>query len=222
MKKAAISLALALAASALAQNPAVMTVKVFSDPQMTKPAARQPITFKSKGGDVNAQTNDYGMAVVRLPAGSYTVEMGTAIGPFACKECKVPRIPETDDEISGELQFYFDNEHIELKDVNFDTGKATLKPGSFAKLDPVAEGMIKNPNVRIEIAGHTDDVGNDESNMKLSQARAEAVRNYLVKKGVPADRLTARGYGETQPKVSNATKEGKAMNRRTEARILAQ
>lgn len=223
----ALSLLLLLPTSVDAQIPdnmAAMVVKIYSDPQHTQPARHQKFTFISRTHanlTVEGMTNDLGYVRVLLPKGNaYEVEMETPIGPFLCRDCKVPVIPNTDDEVSGELSFYFDNQRIELKDVNFETGKATLLPSSYARLDPVAEGMKKNVTVKIEIAGHTDNVGGDDYNMKLSQARAESVRNYLIKQGVPADRLKAQGYGKTQPKASNKTPEGRAMNRRTEARVI--
>lgn len=222
-----IAFLLFLPTSALAdipENMAAMVVKIYSDPQHSAPAHHQKFIIRSRSHSnvqVEGMTNDMGYVRVLLPKGNaYEVVMETAIGPFLCKDCSVPTIPHTDDEISGELSFYFDNQRIELRDVNFETGKANLLGSSYAKLDPVADGMIKNSKVKIEIAGHTDNVGGDDYNMKLSQARAESVRNYLIKKGVPADRLTAHGYGKTQPKVSNATPQGRAMNRRTEARVI--
>jgi len=72
----------------------------------------------------------------------------------------------------------------------------------------------------IEISGHTDDVGDDALNLELSQKRAESVRNYLIKNGIASNRVTAKGYGETQPIADNSTPEGKAKNRRTEVKIL--
>jgi outer membrane protein OmpA-like peptidoglycan-associated protein len=71
-------------------------------------------------------------------------------------------------------------------------------------------------DVNIEVAGHTDSKGSDAYNMKLSQQRAEAVRNFLISRGVAADRLTAKGYGESQPVADNATEEGRFQNRRVE------
>jgi outer membrane protein OmpA-like peptidoglycan-associated protein len=91
---------------------------------------------------------------------------------------------------------------------------------SLAKLDSVAAALVANPTVRVEIAGHTDDVGSAESNQRLSQARAEAVRRYFVSKGVAADRMEARGFGESRPITTNATVEGRAANRRVEMRRL--
>jgi len=107
-----------------------------------------------------------------------------------------------------------------LRNVHFDTGKATLRQESFAALNDLAEVMKFKRKMVIEIAGHTDDVGDDAANMKLSQLRAEAVVKYLIGKGISKERLTAKGYGETQPASSNDTEEGKQLNRRTEVRII--
>lgn len=107
-----------------------------------------------------------------------------------------------------------------LKNVHFDTGKATLKPESYESLNELVDFMKRKKTTVIQIAGHTDDVGDDASNMTLSQKRAESVRNYLIKKGVEANRVTAKGYGETQFIAPNDTDEGRAQNRRTEVRII--
>ena len=80
--------------------------------------------------------------------------------------------------------------------------------------------MLHKTSLKIELAGHTDSDGEAGMNMDLSQRRAETVRNYIIKKGVPANRVTAVGYGETEPVASNQTDEGKRKNRRTEVRII--
>jgi len=112
-----------------------------------------------------------------------------------------------------------------LKNVEFDLGKATLRPTSFKALNDLVEVMKMKDKMEIEIAGHTDNIGSEESNMKLSQARAEAVRNYLISKGIKPERITAIGYGDTQPIAYNTNPDGsdnpagRQQNRRTEARI---
>jgi outer membrane protein OmpA-like peptidoglycan-associated protein len=103
-----------------------------------------------------------------------------------------------------------------LEGVRFDNNKATLKPESFPVLDKAAVGLKDWGDIKVEIAGHTDSVDSDEHNMKLSQSRAETVRDYLVSKGISADRLTAKGYGESSPIADNKTEEGRATNRRVE------
>jgi outer membrane protein OmpA-like peptidoglycan-associated protein len=109
-----------------------------------------------------------------------------------------------------------------LHNVFFDTGKATLKSESNKELDDLAEYLSYQKGMAIEVAGYTDNVGNDADNLKLSQARADAVRNYLIKKGVHAENLQAKGYGASDPVASNDTPEGKQQNRRTEVHILKQ
>lgn len=107
-----------------------------------------------------------------------------------------------------------------LENVYFDTGKSTLKPTSFKALNDLVEILkIKNTMV-VEIQGHTDNVGTDESNNTLSQERAESVKKYLISKGIAESRVTAKGYGPTMPIADNATDAGKAKNRRTSLKVL--
>lgn len=103
-----------------------------------------------------------------------------------------------------------------LEGVNFDFDKAVIRPEDYAKLDQNVETLKKWGDVDVEVAGHTCNIGTDSYNMDLSRRRAEAVRHYLISKGVSADRLTVRGYGESRPAASNATLEGRVMNRRVE------
>jgi len=107
-----------------------------------------------------------------------------------------------------------------LDNVFFDTGKAILKPESSKELDELKEYMDHKKSLVIEIAGHTDNVGTKEANQKLSEDRANSVRNYLIKKGIAAVRLVAKGYGDSQPIGDNTTDAGKQKNRRTEVRTI--
>lgn len=113
---------------------------------------------------------------------------------------------------------------IKINDViYFDTGKATIQERSYGLLDEIAAVVNKNPQLlKIRVEGHTDDVGNDLSNLKLSQARAESVKAYLSSHGVDASRLDAAGFGEMKPKVSNDSEEHRAENRRVEFIIVDQ
>jgi len=103
---------------------------------------------------------------------------------------------------------------ITLEGVTFDVNSAHLTPGSSSVLDPVATDLQKYPRLKIELQGHTDSTGSDAYNLKLSQQRAEAVREYLVEHGVPPAQLVARGYGETMPIASNDNADGRTRNRR--------
>ncbi len=108
---------------------------------------------------------------------------------------------------------------ITLPNVNFETNKAILKEGSFKSLDQLAELMKRNPEMTIEIVGYTDSVGNDQKNQKLSEDRAEAIKKYLVDKGVGDERIQARGEGENDPIGDNRTEEGRMLNRRVEVTV---
>lgn len=103
-----------------------------------------------------------------------------------------------------------------LTGVNFDFDMAVIRPDDVGKLDRDVATLKEWGNVKVEVAGHTDSIGTDEYNMGLSLRRADAVRNYLVDKGVPAERLTVKGYGESQPVNDNTTSEGRFGNRRVE------
>ena len=106
---------------------------------------------------------------------------------------------------------------IEIKQtIFFEFNKATIKRVSFGLLNEVAQAMKDNPTIKVEIQGHTDSVGRDRSNLKLSQKRAESVKAYLTKQGVDFERMVPKGYGETVPIADNRTKDGRAENRRVE------
>jgi len=107
-------------------------------------------------------------------------------------------------------------EKITLKGVSFAPGSSTLLPAASASLREVAAAMKANAKVKVEIGGHSDAMGDDAKNMALSQRRAESVKAFLVKEGVEAARLTAKGYGETKPVDTNDTPQGRANNRRVE------
>ncbi len=109
-----------------------------------------------------------------------------------------------------------------LDNVYFDYDKASLRAESFKELDELVEAMNANPDLIIEIAGHTDNKGSDEYNQRLSQKRAESVRAYLIKKSISPKRVFAKGYGEKSPIAFNDTDEGRQKNRRTEVRIIKQ
>jgi outer membrane protein OmpA-like peptidoglycan-associated protein len=106
--------------------------------------------------------------------------------------------------------------HVALYGVLFDFNKSTLQPASDAALQPAANIMAADQTLKLEVQGHTDNVGNDAYNQTLSEARAKAVMTWLTQHGVAADRLTAKGYGKTKPLVDNGSDEGRAKNRRVE------
>ena len=125
-------------------------------------------------------------------------------GPASNKGC--PEIKAEDKKILNEATKY----------INFDFNKATLKTSSYAKLNQMVQIMNDYPDYSLSIAGHTDSKGADDYNLRLSYERAAAARKYMLSKGIPADRIEARGYGETKPIATNATAAGQALNRRVD------
>ena len=106
-----------------------------------------------------------------------------------------------------------------MSGIQFENGKATIKSNSYQILNDIAKIFIENPTYMVEVQGHTDNVGKYDYNMDLSERRAQAVRTYLINQGVPAERLTAHGYGPDRPIDDNKTKAGRAKNRRVEFNI---
>jgi outer membrane protein OmpA-like peptidoglycan-associated protein len=109
---------------------------------------------------------------------------------------------------------------IVLKNLLFENDRAVLKPEAMAQLNPLAGWLKSHPGSSVRIGGHTDKKGDDDHNMQLSQTRAEAVKAYLVSQGIAPERISAIGYGETQPIAPNDTKEGREQNRRVEISFL--
>ena len=110
---------------------------------------------------------------------------------------------------------------IILKNIFFDLSKATLRPESLNELERLTTLLNENPTLKIEISGHTDSRGSDAANQLLSENRAKAVVDYLLKAKITPDRLTYKGYGETQPIAPNDTEVNMQLNRRTEFKVIS-
>ncbi len=114
------------------------------------------------------------------------------------------------------------NASVVLKNIFYDINKFELKPESQVELDKLIQMLTENPTLKIEISGYTDNVGKPADNLTLSNNRAKAVVNYLVSKNILPQRLTFKGYGETKPLADNKTEDGRALNRRTEMKVVSQ
>lgn len=112
------------------------------------------------------------------------------------------------------------NAQVVLKNIFFETGKFDLKKESESELENLFDLLTENPSLTIQINGHTDNVGKPADNLILSNNRSKAVVNYLIRKGINAQRLIAKGFGETQPIADNNTEEGRAKNRRTAVQVI--
>jgi outer membrane protein OmpA-like peptidoglycan-associated protein len=181
----------------------------------------QTIIFTNKvsGETFTGITNELGKFSILVPKGqTYNVKYKNFSDELSYQTLDIPN--------SDELMSFEININIEppktytLKNVNFDIGKASLRPSSNKSLNELVEVMKLKKSLVIEIGGHTDNTGNSEKNLRLSEERAKAVRDYLIKHGIDAKRVIAKGYGDTKPIASNDTEEGRKRNRRTEIVIL--
>ena len=135
-------------------------------------------------------------------------------------EINYNRIEEIVKKYKGAGSVYVPQENWVLIGINFDFNKATIKPESVPILYNSAEILLKNPDVKVEIQGHTDNIGSEKYNQKLSLQRAETVKNFLVAKGIAADRLTTVGFGKIKPIMDNKSEQGRGLNRRIELKII--
>jgi len=152
--------------------------------------------------------------------------------PAAIKDSDGDGVPDQNDQCPDTLEGLATNNRgcvaetadeanvVRLEGVTFELESARLRPSSRDTLDRAVKALRGEPNLRVEIAGHTDSTGTAEYNQRLSERRARAVRDYLIGKGIDAGRLEARGYGESRPTVSNETRAGRMQNRRVEFRVL--
>jgi len=108
---------------------------------------------------------------------------------------------------------------VVLKGINFKSGSATLTKDSEGMLEKAYTALVTNGNISVEVAGYTDNVGAARANERLSQRRADAVRSWLIGRGIPSTRLTSKGYGSGNPVASNTTADGRAQNRRIEFHV---
>jgi outer membrane protein OmpA-like peptidoglycan-associated protein len=113
------------------------------------------------------------------------------------------------------------NATVVLKNIFFEVNSTALNDNSTAELNQLLALLKENPTLQIQINGHTDNIGKPADNLKLSNGRAQSVVNFLVKNGIDAKRLRFQGFGATQPIADNNTEEGRARNRRTELKVIA-
>ena len=106
-----------------------------------------------------------------------------------------------------------------MRNIQFDHNSYALTKSSYSELDKLVKLMQDNPSMHIELSAHTDNVGGDQYNLRLSQKRGESARKYLIRKGIEPNRIVAKGYGKTKPLVPNDSDENRAINRRVEFTI---
>ena len=227
-KRYCISLAMILLAGyTLAQykpstgNDAVFNFTVTS--KSGKPRQDELIILKSKKTRKTYKGNtgtDGKCSVTIPPSDAYTIYYKLFADTVKYKEIEVPG---EDHRVTYTLTLKYDPPKVyTLKNVFFETGLSALRKDSYPALNELVDALKSKTSLCIEIAGHTDNVGTPESNKKLSEDRAKALRDYIIKHGIDFKRVVAKGYGETQPVASNETPEGRQQNRRTEVRIISE
>ncbi len=168
------------------------------------------------------QTDETGNYLVTLPVGKdYAFNVNRKGYLFYSENFSLSHQSDSIYHIDIPLQPIEANASIVLKNIFFDFNKYELKPESTSELDKVFLLLRDNPTLRIQLNGHTDNVGKPEDNLVLSNNRAQAVVKYLVLKGIDQSRLTFKGFGATQPVADNATDAGRAQNRRTELKVIS-
>ena len=201
------------------ETKALLDVSVtnFAD----KPLPKEIIDFVGKKNKtpITVTTDKDGKAKVLLPEGDvYDIKYRDFMEQVNYSQVDIPMELGA---MTYQLTIKFEPEKVfTLKNVHFETAKAVLTPNSFDALNELVEALKTNPNMVIEIAGHTDNVGTTETNQILSQERANSVMKYLISNGISASRVSAKGYGSSQTVASNSTEEGRQQNRRTEVRII--
>ena len=216
--------ALLLFATVVAFGQAPMApVKVHVVNFSNVPQANETILLVNKrtGKVVQGTSGADGTFETKIPGGdTYEIKIKSIGKDQGYSEVAIPGLEPNQQYGTITLTVQFElPKTFTLDNVLFETGSYKLTGGSFAELNELAEYLTLKKDISVEIAGHTDNVGDDAANLKLSQDRANTVRNYLIKKGINPNRITAVGYGETQPIADNSTAQGRKLNRRTEVRI---
>lgn len=188
------------------------------------PSSVELIDLATKESVSKIQTDETGNYLVTLPVGKdYAFNVGRKGYLFYSDNFLLSRhSPDSTYEKNIALQPIEVNASVVLNNIFFDVNKYDLKPESQVELDKLVQLLNDNPTLKVEISGHTDNVGSPADNLVLSNNRAKSVVNYLVSKGIAANRLSYKGYGETKPVADNNTEEGRALNRRTEMKVTGQ
>jgi outer membrane protein OmpA-like peptidoglycan-associated protein len=201
-----------------------VSMEVLVVDYQNNPREGEKIIFVDTGTqkEYSGVTNEEGTFTIKLPGGKTYLAKIEGVGTE--QDYQTFTMPQPKEgQVMGTTRFtikYDPPKVYTLDNVYFDVGKATLRKESYAELNELVDYMKRREDIRVEIAGHTDNTGSKEDNLKLSQRRAEKVEDYLISKGIDARRIDPKGYGEDQPIASNKTKEGRQKNRRTEVHII--
>lgn len=203
-----------------ASAPVHITVKNVAG----KFCVNDKITFHGQrsGRNVSGITDQKGSFIVRLPEGDiYNVIIETLGEDVDYNTIEVPAVPKGAEFEQMEVEITYEPaKNYVIAGLLFETGSDKIQSLSISVLNEIASILLRKKELKIEISGHTDAEGDESSNLALSRKRAEAVRSYLLSKGVSAARMKAIGYGESKPVASNESAAGRQKNRRTEITVL--
>jgi outer membrane protein OmpA-like peptidoglycan-associated protein len=211
--------------SALAEKEKTAKVNVMVTDMGGKVSKGEQILFKNNLTQkiTSGRSNDRGEIVLELPVGaSYLITVKSLTDTTRYGMINIPALKEDEhytEPFKVNVKFETAKTYT-LDNVHFDVAKASLRPGSFAELEELVAYLKNKTEIIIEIAGHTDNVGKDADNLRLSQQRADTIRDYIIKKGIEGTRVSAKGYGASEPVAPNDTEKGRQSNRRTEVHIL--
>ncbi len=178
--------------------------------------------FNTTSGELyNGISNSLGKFKVGLPPGVYNIRLRSVGLVKDYSSIEIPRLTKNEVYNNVNIIIQFEEESsFTLSDLHFQTGESVITSDSYLVLEDLVSFLNLKPHLKIEIGGHTDNVGLESDNLALSQSRAEAVVEYLIISGIAKERLQAKGFGEEKPIASNNTIEGRALNRRTEVVVL--
>jgi outer membrane protein OmpA-like peptidoglycan-associated protein len=218
MKTIVMFLAVLFSISLLGQSAANLKVKVMNFEKSG--IAGETVIFESEDKTIKTQGKSgvNGEFRVDLKGGHtydiYVKKLGTDLKN---NQIEIPKLQEGAQYADATLQIFFEMpRQIILENLRFETAKWTIKPSSYSILDEVVQYLKSNPAKKLTINGYTDNRGDENSNLILSQKRAKAVKEFLVRKGISNDRIRTQGYGEDKPISSNDSELGRKKNRRTE------
>lgn len=200
------------------------TLKVTVTDFDNQPLHGEQILFISQedNSEIKGISNKEGLFSVELTGGqAYDIKIKSVGDADDYSSIEIPSIGPNEFYGENAMQIMIEQStDFTLENVLFDTGKSTLKSSSYAELNELVNLLKLKPEINIEIAGHTDNVGSNDSNQTLSENRANTVMKYLSDHGIDSDRLQAKGYGSSYPVADNSTETGRKQNRRTEIHIL--
>lgn len=211
-------------ASAVSFGQEFFTTHVFVSNFNDQPIANADVKLYDSAGMAiiyAGTTNAEGRFEITMSPGRYRIKLFENGEIKKDKSINLPELPGRRMYNKVRIHVLYEpRERFTLDNLLFEFNSARINEGSYPLLNKLADYLLNDKDAKFEIAGHTDAVGSAQANLTLSQSRAEAVRDYLIARGVSSDQLLAKGYGEMEPVADNETEEGRTKNRRTEVRKL--